>query len=115
MNIVKLAALSNGAHENRNSDTITAIPDGWAMIPDDFDVPDSFPFVTLEACAMEHWRETENENGETIRIPMELMTVTAMEALPVPEAPEPEPTEDEKRDAQIFYTAMMTDTLLEKV
>ena len=23
------------------------------------------------------------------------------------------PTEDEKRDAQIFYTAMMTDTLLE--
>lgn len=27
--------------------------------------------------------------------------------------PEPEPTEDEKRDAQIFYTAMMTDTLLE--
>lgn len=25
------------------------------------------------------------------------------------------PTEDEKRDAQIFYTAMMTDTLLEEV
>ena len=29
--------------------------------------------------------------------------------------PEPEPTADEKRDAQIFYTAMMTDTLLEEV
>lgn len=29
--------------------------------------------------------------------------------------PEPEPTENEKRDAQIFYTAMMTDTLLEEV
>lgn len=28
--------------------------------------------------------------------------------------PEPAPTEDEKRDAQIFYTAMMTDTLLEE-
>ena len=27
--------------------------------------------------------------------------------------PEPEPSDDEKRDAQIFYTAMMTDTLLE--
>ncbi len=26
-----------------------------------------------------------------------------------------EPTEDEKRDAQIFYTAMMTDTLLEEI
>ena len=29
--------------------------------------------------------------------------------------PSPGPTEDEKRDAQIFYTAMMTDTLLEEV
>lgn len=29
--------------------------------------------------------------------------------------PAPAPTEDEKRDAQIFYTAMMTDTLLEEV
>lgn len=28
---------------------------------------------------------------------------------------EPAPTENEKRDAQIFYTAMMTDTLLEEV
>lgn len=28
--------------------------------------------------------------------------------------PAPEPTEDERRDAQIFYTAMMTDTLLEE-
>ena len=27
--------------------------------------------------------------------------------------PPPAPSEDEKRDAQIFYTAMMTDTLLE--
>lgn len=29
--------------------------------------------------------------------------------------PEPAPTADERRDAQIFYTAMMTDTLLEEV
>lgn len=29
--------------------------------------------------------------------------------------PAPAPSEDEKRDAQIFYTAMMTDTLLEEV
>lgn len=29
--------------------------------------------------------------------------------------PEPLPTDDERRDAQIFYTAMMTDTLLEEV
>ena len=29
--------------------------------------------------------------------------------------PAPAPTEDERRDAQIFYTAMMTDTLLEEV
>lgn len=44
----------------------------------------------------------------------EITGFTALEIPEIPE-PEPEPTADEKRDAQIFYTAMMTDTLLEEV
>lgn len=91
MNIVKLGALNNGAHENRESENITAVPDGWAMIPEDFHVPDSFPFVTIEAAAVEHWREVEDNDGKTKRVPVTLMTVTGMTALPVPESPEPEP------------------------
>lgn len=113
MNIVKIAALKNGAHENRNSNNIMAVPDGWAMIPDGFPVPDSFPFVNIEANTVEHIREAENADGEKVIRTVKMMTVTAMTEMPVPDDPEPEPTEDERRDAQIFYTAMMTDTLLE--
>lgn len=34
--------------------------------------------------------------------------------VPTPEPPEPEPTDFDRLDAQVTYTAMMTDTLLEE-
>lgn len=43
------------------------------------------------------------ENGEYIYDP-----------LPEPEPPEPEPSDIDRLEAQITYTAMMTDTLLEE-
>ena len=49
------------------------------------------------------------ENGEIVMRSAEEI------ASDIAALPEPEPTEDERRDAQIFYTAMMTDTLLEEV
>lgn len=49
------------------------------------------------------------ENGEII------MRGTEEIAADLAALPAPAPTEDERRDAQIFYTAMMTDTLLEEV
>ena len=49
------------------------------------------------------------ENGEVVMRSAEEI------AADVAALPEPEPTAEEKRDAQIFYTAMMTDTLLEEV
>ena len=141
--IVKIEELPNGAHQNCQADHITTVPEGWAMIPDDFTVPSSFPFVGIEAEEVTYTREVEVEKevtktreietvdpeGNPITIteeykeiervteerPYTVMTVTAMTEGEVPPAPEPEPTEDEKRDAQIFYTAMMTDTLLEEV
>ena len=51
----------------------------------------------------------QHENGAVVR-----RTSEEIEA-DIAALPEPEPSEDEKRDAQIFYTAMMTDTLLEEV
>lgn len=47
------------------------------------------------------------ENGEVVKRTGEEI------AADIAALPAPAPTEDEKRDAQIFYTAMMTDTLLE--
>lgn len=94
--IVKLTANPNGSHNNQKADHISEVPDGWAMIPDDFSVPSSFPFVDMEA---EEW------DG--------VLTVTNMVGVEVPDAPEPAPTWNEQMEAQITYTAMMTDTLLE--
>lgn len=112
--IVNLTANSNGSHNDHRADHITTVPEGWAMIPDDFTVPSTFPFVGIEAEEVTHYRTVEVEPGVTEERPYTMMTVTAMTEGEVPPAPEPEPTADEKRDAQIFYTAMMTDTLLEE-
>lgn len=46
MRIVKLASLPNGAHENHNIN-LTAVPDGWAVVPDDMTCK-NFPFGEVE-------------------------------------------------------------------
>lgn len=115
--IVNLTANPNGSHNSHRAEHITAVPDGWAMIPDDFSVPRTFPFVSIEAEEVSHTRtvEIEGENGETVteHVPYTVVTVTAMTEGVVPEAAEPEPSWQDALEAQVTYTAMMTDTLLE--
>ena len=48
MTIIELAALENGAHRNQTGD-FAAIPDGWAVVPAAVALPDTFPFVGVEA------------------------------------------------------------------
>lgn len=48
MRIVQIDALDNGAHRNQTIDSLTAIPEGWAVVPDDM-VTDNFPFGDLTA------------------------------------------------------------------
>lgn len=77
MLIIEIAALENGAHRNDRRDSFKTIPDGWAIVPAEIEVPDTFPFVNIEV-----------EDG----------VVTSMTAGVVPEPepmPEPEPTETE--------------------
>ena len=96
MFIIEIEPLDNGAHRNQ-SGTFRAIPDGWAEIPSSIEIPDTFPFVDIEV-----------ENG----------VVTSMTAGVVPEPepePTPEPTQLDRIEAQITYTAMMTDTLIPEV
>lgn len=47
MRIIEIAVLSNGAHRNQTVDFNT-IPDGWAIIPDNISIPNTFPFVNIE-------------------------------------------------------------------
>ena len=94
MTIIEIAALENGAHRNQTG-AFTVIPDGWAAIPADMAIPETFPFVEVSA-----------EGG----------VVTSLTAGTVPEPgpePEPEPTQLDRIEAQAAYTALMTDTLIE--
>ena len=89
MRIIEIQALSNGAHRNQTT-TSTAIPTGWAEIPADVAIPETFPFVDLV---------------------VEGQRVVSMTAGVVPEPepePEPEPTETEQLRADVdFLSAMM--------
>lgn len=73
MRIIEINALENGAHRNQNH-SLSSVPDGWAVIPDDMNVPETFPFVDITV-----------ENG----------VVTSMVAGSVPDVPKPQ-SENEK-------------------
>ena len=46
MKIIEINALTNGAHRNQSGANV--LPEGWAIIPDDAIIPESFPFVDIE-------------------------------------------------------------------
>ena len=74
MLIIEIQPLENGAHRNQTTaGAFSRIPEGWAEVPSSVSVPDTFPFVAIEA---------------------EGQTVTSMKPGVVPEpepGPEPEP------------------------
>ena len=81
MQMIEIAALDNGAHNNQTYHGF--LSDGWAVIPDDMEC-ENFPFGEVEA---------EEIDG--------LMTVTKWIPGEIPEPepePEPEPTADELMD-----------------
>lgn len=96
MRIIEIAPLENGAHRNQNGG-LSVIPSGWAVVPTNM-VCENFPFGEIEV---------DEINGN--------MTVIKWTPGVMPE-PEPEiiePSQLDRIEAQITYTAMMTDTLME--
>lgn len=78
MTIIELASLRNGAHHNQTVSGEITVPNGYAVIPEDMKIPETFPFVNVEA-----------QDG----------IVTALTPGTVPEPqpePEPTPTVDER-------------------
>ena len=93
MRIVEIQALPNGAHRNQTT-TSTTIPAGWAEIPADVAIPETFPFVDIQ---------------------VEGNKVVSMTAVVVPEPepqPEPEPTETEQLRADVDFLAAMAGVTL---
>lgn len=48
MVIIEIKALENGAHRNQTVMGSVSPPDGWAVIPEDMEIPETFPFVNVE-------------------------------------------------------------------
>lgn len=93
MRIVEIKALDNGAHRNQTGNFST-IPDGWAEIPADVAIPETFPFVDLVV------------EGQRV------VSMTAG-VVPDPEPqPEPEPTETEQLRADVDFLAAMAGVTL---
>lgn len=117
MHIINLTPLVEGVYNDHSSDSITAPPDGWAYIPEDFELPSTFPrlgSITAEEVTytreVEHQKDVTKERDtgmvdkdgnhimetytetETVTEPVEytMMTVITMTEGIVPE-PEPEP------------------------
>lgn len=93
MRIIEIQALDNGAHRNQTT-TSTAIPTGWAEIPADVAIPETYPFVDVV---------------------VESSKVVSMTAGVVPEPepePKPEPTETEQLRADVDFLAAMAGVTL---
>ena len=72
MKLIKIEQNQNGSHANQTTSAEIQIPFGWAVIPEDMEIPDSFPFVNIVV------------DGDVV-------VSMAARALP-------EPTEEEKRE-----------------
>lgn len=95
MQIIEITPLENGAHRNQTGSFFT-VPTGWAIIPSGLETP-NFPFGTITV------------DDST---PPHVTSWTAGE-LPEPEPEvEPEPTQLDRIEAQVTYTAILTDTLI---
>lgn len=117
MHIICLTPLEPGVYNDHKADHITMPPKGWAVIPDDFPMPSTFPRLgSIKAKEMTYTRDVEviGADGEPVTEKQEytMMTVISMTEGTVPEPVEPEPTQLDIIEAQVTYTAMMTDTLL---
>lgn len=75
MIIIEINSLSNKAHRNQIGN-FPQIPEGWALIPEDMIIPDTFPFVDIEVEEVTYYNESEE--------PYTMMTVTSMIAGEVP-------------------------------
>lgn len=99
MHIIDLTPLEAGVYNDHKADHITEPPEGWAMIPEDFPLPSTFPRLgSIEAEEITYPYDIEVEkDGEMVTEQRErvIMTVTAMTEGTLPEPVDPEPTEEE--------------------
>lgn len=122
MHIICLTPVAEGVYRDHYKNGINTPPEGWAYIPADFKLPPTFPRLgSLEVEEKTYSREvkrrqrtTDNRTEMVVKLEeYKMLTVVSMTE-GVPPEPKPEkPTQLDTIEAQVTYTALMTDTLLE--
>ena len=92
MHIICLTPLAPGVYNDHKADHITAPPDGWAYIPEDFQLPSTFPRLgSLEAEELTYTREvdvqkevTKTREVETMQEVVKTREVEVIDAQGVP-------------------------------
>lgn len=118
---IKIDANPDGSHAFQAGGVMC---EGWAFVPENIELPLTFPFVELQVEEVAHPAVTtivnEIVDGESVEVEkvlepeytrLEVVSMTEGEELPVEEVLAP--TRIDVIEAQVTYTAMMTDTLLE--
>ena len=110
---IKIEKNTDGSHASQLGGTMQ---EGWAYWNESsVPVPASFPYVDIEVREVQHEAVTELRGEETITLIPEFTRLEVVSAIEreVPPEPEPGPSQLDRVEAQVAYTAMMTDTLLE--
>ena len=90
MHVICLTPLAPGVYNDHKADHIAFPPDGWAVIPEDFPLPSTFPRLgSIEAEEVTYTND--GEWGYT------MMTVTSMTEGTLPE---PTPESDDISDSE---------------
>ena len=101
---VKIEKNPDGSHTFQSGG---ALESGWAVVPSYIDIPDSFPFVNIEVDTVT--RPSIDGGADIARLEVVSMTEGKEIAVEMPEYV----SQLDIIEAQVTYTAMMTDTLLE--
>ena len=48
MHLIEIIAQDDGYHRNQNHSVPIPVQEGWAVIPDDMEIPETYPYVNIE-------------------------------------------------------------------
>ena len=116
MHIINLTPLAEGVYNDHSAEHITAPPDGWAYIPEDFPLPSTFPRLgSIEAEELTYTREVEVQKEVTKTREVESFDMDGNPITVTEEYTERETVTEEREYTMLTVVSMTEGTLPEIV
>lgn len=118
MHIIDLTPLEEGVYNDHVSDNVTEPPEGWAMIPEDMELPSTFPrlgSIEAEEIAYTYEVKVEKEVVKTREVPQYNENGDRLEVLVTEEYTEIEMVTEQSERVIMTVTKMTEGTLPEPV